>query len=119
MRWFASTTWGSMRSSGPTAAVYTFDPAAARPHLIGRLAHAVGHASAVTLGTTVYVIGGVDAHGRTVGDVTAIDVVRGAIRPVRAVARGSDAAALALGTGALIIGGNVNGRAVATVRELR
>jgi hypothetical protein len=79
----------------------------------------VGHASAVTLGKIVYVIGGADAQGRTTGAVTAIDVGKGTIRPVATVARVSDAAAVALGTRALIIGGRVDGRAVATVRELR
>jgi hypothetical protein len=51
--------------------------------------------------------------------VTAIDIGKGTIRLVAAVARVSDAAALALGARALILGGTVNGRTVATVRELR
>jgi hypothetical protein len=110
---------GGVSSSGATASIYLFDPAAGRPRLLGRLPRAVGHASAVTLGSTVYIIGGVDARGRTVGGVTAIDVGKGTIRPVAALARVSDAAALALGDRGLIIGGAANGRAVATVRELR
>ena len=86
--------------------------------MIGRLPDAIGHASAVTLGGIVYVIGGADANG-TVGDVTAINVGKGTIKPVSAVARISDAASVVLGVRALIIGGAANGRAVATVRELR
>ena len=110
---------GGVSSSGTRAAVYAFDPRVARARLIGQLPRAVAHASAVTLGRTVYVIGGVDAHGRTVGSVMAIDAGRGAIATVAAVARVSDAAVLALGARALIVGGAANGKAVATVRELR
>jgi hypothetical protein len=79
----------------------------------------VGHASAVTLGGVVYVIGGADANGRTAAGVTAIDVRQRTIRPAAGMARVSDAGAVVLGTRALIIGGEANGRAVATVRELR
>jgi hypothetical protein len=110
---------GGVSSAGATASVYAFDPGAGGPRLLGRLPSAVGHASAVTLGSTVYVIGGTDAQGRTAGGVTAIDVGKGTIRRVATVARVSDAAALALGARALIIGGRVDGRTVATVRELR
>jgi hypothetical protein len=110
---------GGESSSGATSAVYVFDPAARRTRMLGRLPRALGHASAVTLGSTVYIAGGVDAQGRTAGDVTAIDVGKGTIERIAAVARVSDAGALTLGARALIIGGNVNGRAVATVRELR
>jgi len=109
---------GGISSLGATKAVYAFDPASGRSRLLGWLPDAIGHASAVTLGGTVYVIGGADANG-TVGDVTAINVGNGTIKPVPAVARVSDAAAVVLGVRALIIGGTANGRAVATVRELR
>ena len=109
---------GGISSSGATKAVYAFDPASGRSRLLGRLPDAIGHASAVTLGGTVYVIGGADANG-TVGDVTAINVGNGTIKPVPAVARVSDAAAVVLGVRALIIGGAANGRAVATIRGLR
>jgi hypothetical protein len=110
---------GGVSSSGATTSVYAFDPATGQLRLLGRLPRALGHASAVTLGGIVYVLGGTDARGRTVGDVTAIDVGKRTIRPVRGVARVSDAAAVALGVRALIIGGAASGRAVATVRELR
>jgi hypothetical protein len=110
---------GGISSSGASAAVYVFDPAVGRPRLLGRLPQPVGHASAVAIGGTVYVIGGTDAHGRTVGAITAIDVGKGTIGPVPAVARVSDAGAVVLGARGLIIGGAANGRAVATVRELR
>ena len=109
---------GGISSAGAVASVYAFDPAAGRTRLLGRLPRALGHASAVTLGRTIYVVGGMDAQDRTAGDVTAIVVGKGTIRRTAAVARVSDAAALTLGTRALIIGGKVNGRAVATVREL-
>ena len=109
---------GGISSSGATKAVYAFDPASGRSRLLGWLPDAIGHASAVTLGGTVYVIGGADANG-TVGDVTAINVGNGTIKPVPAVARVSDAAAVVLGVRALIIGGAANGRAVATIRGLR
>jgi len=110
---------GGISSSGASSSVYEFDPAAGRSHLLGRLPSAVGHASAVTLGGTVYVIGGADANGNTTGSITAIDVGNRTIRPVAAAAHVSDAAAVVLGVRALIIGGAANGRAVATVRELR
>jgi hypothetical protein len=110
---------GGIASSGATKVVYSFDPASRRSRLLGRLPAAIAHASAVTLGGIVYVIGGADANGSTVGDVTAIDVRKGTIKTVPAIARVSDAAAVLLGGRALIIGGTANGRAVATVRELR
>jgi len=110
---------GGISSAGATRAVYSFDPASGRSRLLGRLPEAIGHASAITLGGTVYVIGGADANGNTVGRVTAVDVGNGTIKQVPAVARVSDAAAVVLGVRALIIGGTANGRAVATVRELR
>jgi hypothetical protein len=110
---------GGVSSSGATASVYAFDPAAGRSRLLGRLPSAVGHASAVTLGSTVYVIGGTDARGRTAGGLAAIDVGASTVRRLAASVRVSDAGAVALGTRGLIIGGTVNGRAVVTVRELR
>ncbi len=56
---------GILSSGAPSAAVYVFDPRSGHVQSLGRLATAVGHASAVTIGGAVYIVGGLDAAGRS------------------------------------------------------
>jgi hypothetical protein len=70
------------------------------------------------LGNRVYLVGGLDANGRTLGRVFAIDPVARTVLPVRGVARVSDAGAAVVAGRGLVIGGETDGRTVATVRVL-
>jgi hypothetical protein len=70
------------------------------------------------LGNRIYVVGGADANGRTRGRVTAIDPGARKVLPVSGVARVSDAGAVVTAGRGLVIGGETDGRTVATVRVL-
>jgi hypothetical protein len=70
------------------------------------------------LGNRVYVVGGADANGRTRGGVIAIDPAAGNVLQVSGVARVSDAGAVVVAGRGLVIGGETDGRTVATVRVL-
>jgi hypothetical protein len=109
---------GGIAASGASSVVYVFDPATGRTRSIGRLPAPVGHSSALVLGNLTYVVGGLDANGRTRGRVTAIDPGARKVLPVSGVARVSDAAAVVVAGRGLVIGGETDGRTVATVRIL-
>ena len=109
---------GGITASGASSVVYVFDPATGRTRSIGRLPAPVGHSSALALGNRIYVVGGADASGRTRGRVTAIDPGARKVLPVSAVARVSDAGAVVVAGRGLVIGGETDGRTVATVRVL-
>ena len=109
---------GGITASGASSVVYVFDPATGRTRSIGRLPAPVGHSSALVLGNRVYVVGGADANGRTRGRVTEIDPGARKVLPVSGVARVSDAGAVVTAGRGLVIGGETDGRTVATVRVL-
>ena len=109
---------GGITASGASSVVYLFDPATGRTRSIGRLPAPVGHSSALVLGNRIYVVGGADANGRTRGRVTAIDPGARKVLPVSGVARVSDAGAVVAAGRGLVIGGETDGRTVATVRVL-
>jgi outer membrane protein assembly factor BamB len=109
---------GGITVSGASSGVYVFDPATGRTRAIGRLPAPVGHSGILALGNRIYVIGGADASGRTRGHVTAIDPEARKIVPVYGVARVSDAGAAVVAGRGLVIGGETDGRTVATVRIL-
>jgi N-acetylneuraminic acid mutarotase len=107
---------GNLASGAPSSEIYAFDPASGQVRVLGQLATAVGHASAVTLGGSVYIVGGVDAAGRPVSSATRVNgkVARLALSiPI------ADAAVAQIGTEAFLLGGRRNGRAVSDVRVLR
>lgn len=109
---------GGITASGASSVVYVFDPATGRTRSIGRLPAPAGHSSALVLGNRIYVVGGADANGRTRGRVTAIDPAARKLLPVSGVARVSDAGAVVVAGRGLVIGGETDGRTVATVRVL-
>lgn len=109
---------GGITASGASSVVYVFDPATGRTRSIGRLPAPVGHSSALVLGNRVYVVGGADANGHTQGRVIAIDPGARTVLPVPGVARVSDAGAVVVAGRGLVIGGETDGRTVATVRIL-
>jgi hypothetical protein len=109
---------GGITTSGASSVVYVFDPATGRTRSIGRLPAPVGHSSALVLGNRIYVVGGANANGRTRGRVTAIDPRARAVFPVSGVARVSDAGAVVVAGRGLVIGGETDGRTVATVRVM-
>jgi N-acetylneuraminic acid mutarotase len=59
---------GGSTSTSASDAIYRFDPATARVRQIGRLPQPITHASAATLGSFAYLIGG---RGDTLGSQTA------------------------------------------------
>jgi hypothetical protein len=109
---------GGITASGASSVAYLFDPATGRTRSIGRLPAPVGHSSALALGNRIYVVGGADANGRTRGRVVAIDPAARKVLPVAGVARVSDAGAVVVAGRGLVIGGETDGRTVATVRVL-
>jgi len=109
---------GGITATGASSGVYVFDPATGRTRSIGRLPAPVGHSGALVLGNRIYVVGGADANGRTRGRVIAIDPAAGKVLPVSGVARVSDAGAVVVAGRGLVIGGETDGRTVATVRVL-
>jgi hypothetical protein len=110
---------GILSSGAPSAAVYGFDPGSGRVQSLGRLATAVGHASAVTVGGAVYIVGGLDAAGGSVSTASRIDASRATVTSVRLPVPVGDAASTEVGGAAYLIGGRRGGRAVADVRVVR
>jgi hypothetical protein len=86
---------------------------------LGRLATAVGHASAVTIGGAVYIVGGLDAAGGSVSTASRIDASRATVTSVSLPVPVGDAASTEVGGAAYLIGGRRGGRAVADVRVVR
>jgi N-acetylneuraminic acid mutarotase len=110
---------GGTVGTSPSANVYEFDPATGRVSLLAQLPAAVGHAAAVVVGGAVYVLGGIDASGRTVSTVTRIDVGARTARPVSVAAPLADAAVAVLAKSALLIGGTRGGQPVTNVLAIR
>jgi len=110
---------GGIVRTAPSPNVYGFDPASGRVSLIARLPVAIAHATAVTLGGVVYVLGGIDTSGQTVSTGTRVDVGAGTARPVAGTAPVADAAVADLPQEALLIGGRRSGRAVSDIRVIR
>jgi hypothetical protein len=107
---------GILASGAPSSAIYGFDPVSKQVRMLGQLATAVGHASAVTLAGSVFILGGADAAGNAVLSATRVNakVTQLALNvPV------ADAAAAQIGNEAFLLGGRRNGRAVSDVRVLR
>jgi hypothetical protein len=100
---------GGATAGGPSRNVYVFDTTTNRVRLLGRFAGPVAHASALTLGGKVYVLGS--------AGVSRIDVASGVIDSVTGQVPVSDAGAVVLGNRGLLIGGDRGGRPVADVRE--
>ncbi|MEA2441351.1 MAG: hypothetical protein QOH76_2775 [Thermoleophilaceae bacterium] len=86
--------------------VYVFDPAAATVRRIARLPRPLTHASAATLGDTVYVIGGRGAaQGTQTRRILAIDPGSGRVRKAGRLPRGLSDAGVAAVPGAILLAG--------------
>ena len=97
---------GGVGPAGAVSTVYVFDPADGTVSTLGTLPARIGHAVAFTLGTTVYVGGGINANGGVERRVFAIDVVDRTITQQAPLPFAvSDAAVVSDGTTAWIVGG--------------
>ena len=91
---------------GPTKAIIAFDSSTGTTRTIGQLPSPLAHASAFVLGRVVYVVGGLDANGVALNEVTAIDPRTGRTRRERPLAHPvADAATAAAPGVAWLIGG--------------
>lgn len=101
-------------------AIYRFDPATGQVQLIGRLPRATTHASAATLGSFVYLVGGRgDTLGSQTADVLSIDPRTGAVRRAGRLPEPlSDTASLSIGGAIVVAGGLAPTSTVASVGEL-
>jgi hypothetical protein len=83
--------------------------------VLGRLATATAHASAVTIGGSVYIVGGVDASGRPVPSATRVDLAAKKVTQLALSVPVADAAVAQVGSRTFLLGGRRNGHAVADV----
>jgi hypothetical protein len=110
---------GGIAAGGASASVYALALPQGRVRHIADLPRGRGHAAAIPFGTTVYIVGGIDASGRTVANVMTLNAATGRVSPAAGSALVSDAATVVVGTTGFIIGGQRSGHAVADVREAR
>ena len=111
---------GGSKPDGASDAIYRFDPATGQVQQIGRLAQPITHASAATLGSYVYLVGG---RGNTLGsqtaDVLSIDPRTGTVEPAGRLPEPlSDTASLSIGGGIVVAGGLAPTTTVAGVGQL-
>jgi N-acetylneuraminic acid mutarotase len=97
---------GGSREATPEDEILSFDPATGAVVRVGHLPAPLTHATAATLGSTVYVVGGRGASsGSQTTTVLAIDPRSGVARPAGRLPQGiSDAAAVAT-QGAIVVAG--------------
>ncbi len=111
---------GGVTPAGTSDAVYRYDLASHRMRRIGTLPHPTEHTNAVTLGSTIYLVG-----GRGAGDteqtsaIYAVDPVTGGVRPAgRLPTPTSDAAVMTIGRAIVVAGGQSPTGTLAGVGEL-
>jgi N-acetylneuraminic acid mutarotase len=107
---------GILASGAPSAAIYAFDPGSGNVRVLGQLATAIGHASAVTVRGSVFIVGGADTAGSPVLSATRVNAKVTQLTLNVSVA---DAATAQIGNEAFLLGGRRNGRAVSDVTVLR
>jgi N-acetylneuraminic acid mutarotase len=111
---------GGSKPDGASDAIYRFDPGTGKVHQIGTLPQPITHASAATLGSFVYLVGG---RGNTLGsqtnDVLSIDPRTGAVRRAGRLPEPlSDTASLSIAGRIVVAGGLAPTTTVAGVGEL-
>lgn len=111
---------GGVTPAGTSDAIYRFDLATHQVKRIGTLPHPTEHSNAVTLGSTIYLVGG---RGPSTTDQTsaiyAIDPVTGRVRRAGRLPRPtSDAAVVTIGHGIVVAGGQSPSGTLADVGEL-
>jgi hypothetical protein len=111
---------GGVSPAGTSDAIYRFDLATHRVRRIGTLPHPTEHTNAVTLGSTIYLVG-----GRGAGDteqtsaIYALDPATGHLRPAgRLPMPTSDAAVMTIGKAIVVVGGQSPTGTLAGVGEL-
>jgi N-acetylneuraminic acid mutarotase len=111
---------GGVSPAGTSDAIYRFDLATHRVRRIGTLPHPTEHTNAVTLGSTIYLVG-----GRGAGDteqtsaIYALDPATGHVRPAgRLPMPTSDAAVMTIGKAIVVVGGQSPTGTLAGVGEL-
>lgn len=111
---------GGSDPSGASNAVYRFDLTTHQVRQIATLRHPVTHGMAATLGSTVYLIGGRgDLDTAQTADIWAINPATGRITGAgRLPTPTSDAAAMTVGGGIVIAGGQSPTTTLASVGEL-
>ncbi|MGZ4169619.1 MAG: Kelch repeat-containing protein [Solirubrobacteraceae bacterium] len=111
---------GGVTPAGTSDAIYRFDLATHRVRRIGTLPHPTEHGNAVTLGATIYLVGG--RGSSTTGQTSAIDAVdplTGRVRPAgRLPEPTSDAAVMTIGGAIVVAGGQSPSGTLAGVGEL-
>lgn len=106
---------GGITASGTSRLVYELDTATSKLRLVGRLPQPVAHAEAFTLGSRVYVAGGIGPSGGVVDAVVAIDPASGSIRAVDGSLPVRDAPTVPSSGAWLVVGG---GNAGGTTRAI-
>jgi hypothetical protein len=109
---------GNLSTGAPSTNVYAFDPGSGRARRLGSLATALGHASAVTVGAAVFILGGIDAAGAPVSTASRIDAAAGTIAAVPVNVPVADAASAELNGRTFLVGGRRGTQAVADVRAV-
>jgi N-acetylneuraminic acid mutarotase len=111
---------GGVTPAGTSDAIYRFDLVTHRVRRIGTLPHPTEHGNAVTLGQTIYLVG-----GRGPGDtdqtaaIYAVDPLTGRVRPAGRLPKPtSDAAVMTLGSAIVVAGGQSPSGTLAGVGEL-
>ncbi len=111
---------GGITPQGATAQVLVFDPATHSVTHLGTLPAPVSHATAVTLGRFVYVLGGRATNGAPTTEVFAIDSRTGGVSLAGHLPEPlSDSAAVPYAGGILTAGGRTSSGTVRDVLELR
>lgn len=111
---------GGVTPSGTSDAIYRFDLATHEVTRVGTLPHPTEHGNAVTLGSTIYLVGG---RGPNTADQTsavyAIDPTTGRVRRAGRLPRPtSDAAVMTIGQAIVVAGGQSPSGTLADVGEL-
>jgi Galactose oxidase, central domain len=111
---------GGVTPAGTSDAIYRFDLTTHRVRRIGTLPHPTEHGNAVTLGSTVYLVGGRGASDTDqTSAVYAVDPATGRVRPAGRLPKAtSDAAVMAIGRAVVVAGGQSPTGTLAGVGEL-
>ncbi|HWE09484.1 MAG TPA: kelch repeat-containing protein [Solirubrobacteraceae bacterium] len=111
---------GGSSPSGATTSIYRFDLATHRVTRIGALPHAITHANAATLDSTVYLVGGRgDATTSQTSEVWAINPATGHVTRAGRLPKPTSDAAVAAASGSIVVIGGLSGSStLATVGEL-
>ena len=109
---------GGTSTAGASDRVYLLNTKTGVLTTLGHLPAATAHAQAFTLGSAVYVGGGVDSSGNVTGAVYRVDLAARRVSRVAGSLAVRDGATVALGNSALVLGGATSAGTIATVRRI-